>query len=617
MALIRATPLKMVPRGVSDAVDGTNSFPGAMTRLSNLIPSSHTRGVFVPRPASIQLASLSSLIPTPGVVTDQMVVGNILYGMCPAGSGAYAGHDVPFVLNLATGALTAVTIPGGVNSLPISPAATGAWVPPTMAIIGGRVVITHPGYSGANKLGWIDVSNFADASHTGNTHSSTLIDGLSANVLQAGWQVGYSISGAGIPANTTIAAIAANGLSLTLSQAATATATGVALTVAGGSPANPLYGSGNTNGQALIAVPVAVFNFNGRAYYAVPGGGMPFSDSANPLQITNATQVLNPFNGLDVTAFGGLPFTQSQGGILQALIAFQDDSAMQQITGDPATNNLALNEIGNGVGCIAPNSIIQTPLGLAFMATDGLRYIDLLGRISEPIGADGQGVQQPFINAAVPSRIAAAYNSGVIRISVQNAAAPGEPTQEYWYDINLKSWTGPHTFPAALIDAWQNTFVMAPTGVAGLLFRSDVETYLTSSYLENGSPMYWAYESALLPDNAQMSENAMVETAFACEIPPQQQLAIQASDERGVGLNVQTLLAPLAPPTIWGGFIWGFAPWGSAEAGFYQRPVNWSQPLVFKQIKFLVTGVSAPGFALGNLYLKYQPLGYLLQVPPP
>jgi hypothetical protein len=56
---------------------------------------------------------------------------------------------------------------------------------------------------------------------TGDTHTSTLIDNLSTNVLAIGWRPGAYITGTNIPALTTIASIAPSGLSLTLSAAAT------------------------------------------------------------------------------------------------------------------------------------------------------------------------------------------------------------------------------------------------------------------------------------------------------------------------------------------------------------------------------------------------------------
>lgn len=69
---------------------------------------------------------------------------------------------------------------------------------------------------------------------TGNTNTSTAITGLSTNVLNLGWSAGMFIvatTNADIPAGTQIAAIAANGLSLTLTKAATASNVGGTLTV--------------------------------------------------------------------------------------------------------------------------------------------------------------------------------------------------------------------------------------------------------------------------------------------------------------------------------------------------------------------------------------------------
>lgn len=68
---------------------------------------------------------------------------------------------------------------------------------------------------------------------TGNTHTSALVDGLSANVLTLGWRPGMAITsgGADIPAGTFIKTIAQNGLSLTLTKAATGSNNGDTFTV--------------------------------------------------------------------------------------------------------------------------------------------------------------------------------------------------------------------------------------------------------------------------------------------------------------------------------------------------------------------------------------------------
>jgi|SRR6185437_512685 len=69
---------------------------------------------------------------------------------------------------------------------------------------------------------------------TGDTHTNTTLDNLSVNVFTLGWSVGLRIvdtTNAGIPAATRISAISADGKTITLSKAATATNAGGTMTV--------------------------------------------------------------------------------------------------------------------------------------------------------------------------------------------------------------------------------------------------------------------------------------------------------------------------------------------------------------------------------------------------
>lgn len=78
---------------------------------------------------------------------------------------------------------------------------------------------------------------------TGDTHSNTTLDNLSST---SGWQVGNPIEGGSIPAGTTIAALVSS-TKVTLSQPATATASGVAVTAFNVLPG----GDGVQQGQGL------------------------------------------------------------------------------------------------------------------------------------------------------------------------------------------------------------------------------------------------------------------------------------------------------------------------------------------------------------------------------
>ena len=690
MPLRNSHSLKWRPKGVTDSVDGSNAEPGAMSLLQNLIPSPTTRDQWVSRPASLSLTSFPGFT-SPAQVNALLQVGATVYGVIAETSGAFAGLDVPFSYNVITGLFSPITIPGGAASLPATPSPVGDWVPPTMAVVASRVLLTHPGFPGGVGpfFGWLDISSFTDATVTGSTHSSTLLDTLTANVLQNGWQVGMQVSGLGIPANTTIKAINvaaldlnttgtfngtntitaiasltgvvvgsqvfvggisigfvqslpgggtsvvldrqtptgltgsiglnfSGGTSLTLSQAATASANGVVLTVTGGTPAAPLYGSGNTNTNTLEAVPTAVAQFFGRAYFAVLNG-VQFSDSGTPCQITFATQALQFQNGLPVTALAGLPLSQTLGGLLQALIAFQGDTTLQQITGDAAFGNLSVNEIGVGVGTIAPNTICQTLLGLAFIAPDGLRVLGFTGTISEPIGANGEGVCFPFLSAVFPSRMCAAFNQNVLRVSVQNGSILGQPFQEWWFDFKLKAWSGPHTFPAALIVPFQGSpahgFTVAAAGVPGQLFGSSATPSLADTYVENGNQMAFEYATALLPDNDEMVSNAMTMTTLSCAIPRNQMWTVLASDEQGNTLDQVALAGATAADTLWGSFVWGGALWNGAGTFFVQHPLPWDRALVFKQASLRISGNCALGMILGNFNMQIAKLGYLTQYP--
>lgn len=636
MSILPGKPFTHRPKGLVDAIDGSNAPEGSMSSLQNLIPSLTTLRQWIPRPAWTGLAGGGGAvwgsfawgagvwggfgnIAAAAQINALLVVGNYIYGMVAVTSGTNAGKDQPFVYNWATQTFLTISIPGGAASLPTTPASSGDWTPPTMSQVAQRIIVTHPGFTGGTSpfFGWIDVSGFSDNSHTGTTHSTTTIDGLSANVLTAGWQVGMTITGSGIPANTTISSIAANGLSIVMSRAATASAGGVTLAVAGGTTTAPLWASGNTNGTVLTAVPVAVLQFNGRAYYAV-STGVQFSDSALPCQITNATQAIVFQNGLSVTALGGLPYFQTTGGLLQALIAFQGDSQMQQITGDAATSNLAVNAIGIGVGTIAPLTICQTPLGLTFVSPDGVRFIDPLGRISDPIGYKGDGVINPFLNAVSPSRMCAAYNQDVFRVTVQNAAISGSPYQEYWLHVSKKVWSGPHTCACSLVQPLQASphttdFVIVPQGTTALLSISNVQPSSSSTYTENGNPLSWTFQTTLLPDTEQMAENAVVETTTALALPSQTNVTVLAVNETGNTLNMSQITGAAITGATWGSSTWGAFVWQAASGSLRQYDIPWTAPLVFKQMTLIYSGFSVASFAIGNVYMKYRPLGYRLQ----
>jgi hypothetical protein len=605
-----------------------------MASLQNLVPSPTTRSIMVPRPASIQIANFETFT-NPQQGEALLIVGTKYYGLIA--TDRFPGHSEPFLYDSLTNAFIALQGVTAANT-PLTQPTTGDWVPPQIAQVGARVIVTSPGFPGGGLngafFGWFDITGFSYTNAvTGTTPGDMNINALSINVLQAGWAPGMFIAGADIPLGSRIVSIAADGLSLTIDNNLTVIGATTITSVSGGNTAAPLWCAGNTTPFTLPSVPIAIAQFSGRAWYGLntpTSGGddlgtVIFSDAGAPLLITNAlaVQVITFQNGLHVSALAGLPLNNQLGGIIQSLMVFQGAGNIQQITGDQSTSNLAVNSLNEAVGTLAPNSIAPTPMGLMFMAPDGLRLINFQANVSPPIGMNGDGVAFPYVNAVYPSRMAAAYNEDVYRCSVfGNVSAGGiefnnAMWQEFWYHVKLKSWSGPHTFPGAVIKAAQNSlgFVLFPvmTSPIGLWF-SETLPRLGATYVENGLTLQCIYQTTLQPDNAEMAENAVVESSIMVGIPYGMIALIHAINDDQTVLDDTFLVGVGEPSSLWGTMIWGSGTWGAITGVLEQRRISWQKPLVFKQAAFVLTIKAALGVAIGNLYIKYQVQGY--QLPP-
>lgn len=379
-----------------------------------------------------------------------------------------------------------------------------------------------------------------------------------------------------------------------------------------------VWHGGNTATTLLPVPPVAVKQFFNRAYFLVnPSTGNPaayFTDVLT-LTITDPTHIITFGDNVKLTAVGALPLnSQLTGGTIQSLIIFKGAAQMWQITGDAALtgNPLNVNSMNIATGTNAPNTICPTSKGLAFIAPDGLRLVSFSGTISDPIGDAGGGITVPFIYAITPSRMAAACSGKVFRASVQNGNASGSPWQEYWFDIPRGCWSGPHSFPASTIDAYNNTFIMAPVGVTGKLFQSDSAQSSTSTYVENGTQLANTWQSSLLPDTNQMCENAMVETTVYIALVAGNPVTGSALDQNGSILDAVTLQAT-GGVTLWGGFLWGQALWLGAQNALFPRQLKWHIPIVFRRLALMIQCASGSGYKIGQAHLRYQMLGYLQQ----
>ena len=229
-----------------------------------------------------------------------------------------------------------------------------------------------------------------------------------------------------------------------------------------------------------------------------------------------------------------------------------------------------------------------------------------------PLGRRGGGVTTPFKFATNPSRICAAYNESVYRISVQNGSVIGTPYQEYWYHEDDEVWSGPHTFPASVITATQvpHGYAFFAAGIPGKLWLGSAFASLAASYVENSVQMTFSWQTSLLPDNQQMQMNALIDTLLAISIPPQQTIQASFIDEQSNTLGAAQLTGPATAPSVWGTMVWGTDKWGAGATYYRQHHVLWSAPIVFKQGQLSLTGNCVGGLQIGNLNMRYSELGY-------
>jgi hypothetical protein len=512
--------------------------------------------------------------------------------------------------SLATQANTANGIPalsGNPTITGVQPGMTitGASIPANTLVLGSDLTVVQ-----------------ASCSFTSGQSQVTVV-GTPGN---AGIFAGMTVGGAGVLLGTTVTDVSGStvtlnqditgtspvtltfaGAIMTLSQAATATAMGVSVTIAGGSSANPLWGAGDTNINPLPNVPVFARQFGNRSYFGVnttdpPTSAVVASDPTLACQVTFlGGQTLTFADTIPVTAAIGLALFNQLGGIIQSLMVFQGASNIRQITGDPALGTWGANSLLTATGTLAPNSLTPTPKGVLFAAPDGLRLIDFDARVSDPIGVRGMGVVTPFANAVASSRMSAAYNENVYRITITWQPAPllrliygsAQRTDEFWFHLDIGKFSGPHTSTTNQIEAWQanNSFIGDLSGGEGRLWRSDTYQSVASAYAENGSLLGFTLRTVLQPDDESLNANSLVEGSVFASMSAATQWLASAIDDQGVTLD-QTYV------------------WLGPDVTQSQLPIYWQNPIVFRQMAFQVEGNSEPQTLIGNIGLRYQKLGY-------
>lgn len=380
-------------------------------------------------------------------------------------------------------------------------------------------------------------------------------------------------------------------------------------------PAAPTWSAGNTATNALPTVPIWVAQFYGRAYFGC-GNKVVFTDSLNPLNIsnTNFAGALTIGDTTNTVGAAGLPMSNTTGGVLQALIVFKGNS-IYEIAGDITASSLSLNTLSANVGCISPRTIVSTPYGVVFIASDGPRFVGLNSMVQYMNRSDAgmpSDVVYPFSTATYPSRMCAAYNNGIYRvafdtsISVWNTAYT---SADYWHDFIAGRWNGIHTFPYHCATSVNGVFYLASNTNPGAIFTSKVVPDSSTVYTDNGAAYTVRVVSACIA-GAPMAESSVVESSIELgNSALGVSYYIVMYDDQNNPLSIATLTIPIQNPK-WGTDKFGMFSWRSSIPVSHTYTIPWVNPIVGKKLVFSVTANAAASVSIKESMHRVQVLGY-------
>lgn len=547
MALRNATPLAWSPHGLSDALDTTNTQPGMMIQLQNLIPDPSTVNLWQCRPAALELVDMNAGGGHPwtganGFISVLEVLGNVAYGM--VATSQFTGKDAPFAFNLVTKTFT--TISGVTSSnTPTSPAATGTWLPPTMSLVGTKIILTHPGFNGAGNgyIGVIDISNSAAPAW-----SSGNITGVVTFTVPPQWVEQF------------------NGRAFYLINPPT----GAQPSIIFSDSLSPLTTSGT-------ALPVLTFGDNIFLTVAI---GLPLMN-----QLGGIIQSLIVFKSVS-------NIYQITGDAAQSNLSI---NSLNVATGTLAPN--AVTSTPKGIMFIAPDGLRL----IDFYA----RVTDPIGLDGQGVNVPFIFAVVPSrINAACNFNVFRIYVQNGSSPTSPNQEFWYDISREKWSGPHTfpGSMIAPfgNTFIIAPVGVmhslWQSDVVQSSTSTFTENGVAMAWAWQTCMLPDTGSMA----EFCLIESWLKLALSSIAGT-----------VNIFAEDENGLVLDTVTVAPTGITPSIWGQFNWGQANWGAGKLSLAPYQMQWHMPIVFQRLSILATGASAQGLKIGDLAMRYQKLGYL------
>ena len=577
------TPLVWSPQSAADTLDASTSIQGAMASMSNLIPDPSTKNLWQCRPAAVFVVDLAAHGFTGATfISCWMAAGTRIYGMVST-TGTPA-HDQPFCYDTRT--FQFLPIPGTTTAnTPISQVATGPWTPPHMELVGSKIIVTHPGFTGVGGayFGVIDVSDPFHMNWTATNTSPVPLFFPPTWVSNFNGRAYYLVNP---PGGVQPAAYFSDILNPTV-----ITNADQILTFEDNEMLTCSEGLALSNQLGGIIQSLMVFKGVNNVYQ-ITGDYSLGTLARNSLNVATGTNAPNSV----CRSEKGLFFMSPEG------IRIIDFNA---IISDPIGDD--------GVGISVPFIYALNPSRTCAAFNGGTYRIQVEnGNLVPP----GSPWSSGWGGTGAPGSVGPAYGpSGVEGFSRQ---------QEWWFDAIHNRWSGPHTTNCSLELAYQNSFFVTIQGQGARIFKSEHFQTISSLFTEPaglptgatpaGVQMNYVWATSMLPDTDQMAEIAMIQTTLHMQLMAGNMVTFQARDQTGRNLDTVEITGS-GTPTMWNDFNWNQAQWNgiAMNNSLYPRRMAWHFPIVFRRLQLIAFGQSAAPLKIGRLHMRYQVLNYLQQ----
>jgi hypothetical protein len=222
-----------------------------------------------------------------------------------------------------------------------------------------------------------------------------------------------------------------------------------------------------------------------------------------------------------------------------------------------------------------------------------------------------QDIQAPFQAMVNPGRAAGAFSGSMWRVCIDTVRGGQFVTDDYWFDITRRRWSGPHSFSYDNICQTGNYFIISHRNVGAYLFASQYMPSGTTTYLDNGQPYSVVIQTASFPKTQNINEKQVIESTIELSSSAQNlTYTINAIDDMANVLDT-TQISINTPVNVWGVGVWGG---GQSYNYQYNAPatftIPWTKPLIFKKMGLQIIASSTNNLSIGTFFAKYKDTGY-------